>query len=517
MTILIQLIYSGIALGMIYAVIAFGYQLTFATSGTLNFGQGESLMLGALVGLTLVDTLGLNYWLMIPIVCLFGLVQGALVERIGVKPALRIKSEFGWIMSTIALGIIFRNVAENVWGRDDLKFPSPLPESPIHLFGANVLPMELLVVVGALLMMAAVEFFNRRSIYGKAVVATSNDRDAAGLMGINTSLVITFSYALSSMAAAFAGVLVARSRSPAPRWARCSSSGVRRGDYRRTVERDGHARGWRDSRHRRDDDHVLHFDRLQRRAGSRTAAARAGREAGGPVRQDRHQEGVTMTAQTSTARGARDLGGLRVTTTLAAIVGIVALFGFPMAIGNPYYIHMIETIMIYAILLFGLDIVVGYTGQVSLGHAGLFGIGAYVAGVFFTKLGLTLWLALPASILITAAFGAVLALPALRVIGPYLAMVTLAFGTIIQILINEMDFLTDGPMGITLTKPLVGGIRSMRPSTTGWWPRCCWRACSWRTGFSSRISGGPSRRCGIHRWRRTAWACRCIATRCMRS
>ncbi|WP_150608503.1 ABC transporter permease subunit [Pandoraea cepalis] len=128
-----------------------------------------------------------------------------------------------------------------------------------------------------------------------------------------------------------------------------------------------------------------------------------------------------------------------------------------MAIGNPYYIHMIETIMIYAILLFGLDIVVGYTGQVSLGHAGLFGIGAYVAGVFFTKLGLTLWLALPGAILITAAFGAVLALPALRVIGPYLAMVTLAFGTIIQILINEMDFLTDGPMGITLTKPLVGG------------------------------------------------------------
>lgn len=164
-----------------------------------------------------------------------------------------------------------------------------------------------------------------------------------------------------------------------------------------------------------------------------------------------------MTAQTSTARADRDLGGLRVGTKLAAILAIVALFGFPLAVGNPYYIHMIETIMIYAILLFGLDIVVGYTGQVSLGHAGLFGIGAYVAGVFFAKLGLTLWLALPAAILITAAFGAVLALPALRVIGPYLAMVTLAFGTIIQILINEMDFLTAGPLGIKLTKPLIGG------------------------------------------------------------
>ncbi|VVD60439.1 Xylose import ATP-binding protein XylG [Pandoraea morbifera] len=164
-----------------------------------------------------------------------------------------------------------------------------------------------------------------------------------------------------------------------------------------------------------------------------------------------------MTAQSSHARGAADTGSLRVTTKLAAIVGIVALFGFPVAVSNPYYIHMIETIMIYAILLFGLDIVVGYTGQVSLGHAGLFGIGAYVAGVFFAKLGLSFWFALPAAILVTAAFGAILALPALRVIGPYLAMVTLAFGTIIQILINEMDFLTSGPMGITLTKPVIGG------------------------------------------------------------
>lgn len=208
MQILTQLIFSGIALGMIYAVIAFGYQLTFATSDTLNFGQGDALMLGALVGLTLVNA-GLNYWLMIPLVCLFGAVQGMVVERIGVRPAIRIKSEFGWIMSTIALGIIFKNVAENIWGRDDLKFPSPVPESPFKLLGANVLPMELLVVVGALFMMLAVELFNRRSIYGKAVVATFNDRDAAKLMGINTGLVITFSYALSSLTAAFAGVLIA--------------------------------------------------------------------------------------------------------------------------------------------------------------------------------------------------------------------------------------------------------------------------------------------------------------------
>ena len=137
--------------------------------------------------------------------------------------------------------------------------------------------------------------------------------------------------------------------------------------------------------------------------------------------------------------------------------GLAALVLFPIVIPNPYYIHLAETILIYAILLFGLDIVVGYTGQVSLGHAGLFGIGSYATGVLVFKLGLSFWLAIPASILGAALFGAILALPALRVTGPYLAMVTLAFGTIIQILINEMSFLTEGPMGIKIHKPVLFG------------------------------------------------------------
>ncbi|HAV36617.1 MAG TPA: ABC transporter [Massilia sp.] len=144
-------------------------------------------------------------------------------------------------------------------------------------------------------------------------------------------------------------------------------------------------------------------------------------------------------------------------TLLASLVGIAVLAAFPLVVTNPYYVHLVETILIYAILLFGLDIVVGYTGQVSLGHAGLFGIGSYVTAVLIMHFGTPWFLAIPASILVTALFGAVLALPALRVTGPYLAMVTLAFGTIIQILINEMSFITQGPMGITLTKPSVFG------------------------------------------------------------
>lgn len=142
---------------------------------------------------------------------------------------------------------------------------------------------------------------------------------------------------------------------------------------------------------------------------------------------------------------------------LLGLAGVAALGLFPVFVHNPYYLHLAETILIYAILLFGLDIVVGYTGQVSLGHAGLFGIGSYTSGVLVFKLGCPVLLALPASIAVTAVFGALLALPALRVTGPYLAMVTLAFGTIIQILINEMTFLTEGPMGIKVAKPVLFG------------------------------------------------------------
>ena len=293
MDILLQLVFSGIALGMIYAVIAFGYQLTFATSGTLNFGQGEALMLGALVGLSVVGNIHggpyLNYWLMIPIVLVFGALQGMFVEWIGVRPAIKIKSEFGWIMSTIALAIIFKNVAENIWGKDALPFPSPISGTPFQVFGANVQPMQVLVVIGALLIMAAVELFNRKSIYGKAVVATSNDRDAAGLMGINTSMVITFSYALSSATAAFAGVLVA------PLTLTGATTGLEslcRGHHRRPDLGHGRHRRRPDPGRGRDRDRFLYLHRLQGSPWTGAAAAGPGGETCRPVRQNCDQEGL---------------------------------------------------------------------------------------------------------------------------------------------------------------------------------------------------------------------------------
>jgi ABC-type branched-subunit amino acid transport system ATPase component/ABC-type branched-subunit amino acid transport system permease subunit len=144
---------------------------------------------------------------------------------------------------------------------------------------------------------------------------------------------------------------------------------------------------------------------------------------------------------------------------LFAALGLVAALALPFFVTSPYYIHLLATIAIYSILVLGLDIVFGYTGEVSIGHAALWGIGAYTAGVLYIKFGIGLWPSLIAGPVVAGLFGAILALPALRVTGPYLAMVTLAFGTIVQILINEMDFLTNGARGIPLTKPLFVDLR----------------------------------------------------------
>ena len=159
---------------------------------------------------------------------------------------------------------------------------------------------------------------------------------------------------------------------------------------------------------------------------------------------------------------------------LSLALGIVGALLLPFAIlaiagsSAPYYLHLLILIAIYAILALGLDIVFGYTGEVSLGHAALFGIGAYTAGIFVhhhlliggaASSTADIFVAMFFGTIVAAIFGALLALPALQVTGPYLAMVTLAFGTIIGILINETDALTNGPKGITLIKPMLFDLR----------------------------------------------------------
>jgi branched-chain amino acid transport system permease protein len=131
------------------------------------------------------------------------------------------------------------------------------------------------------------------------------------------------------------------------------------------------------------------------------------------------------------------------------IVCLGVSIALPIGITNSYYMYIIDLILIYAILSLGLDLLVGRTGQVSLGHGAFFGIGAYTAAILSTKANLSLWLTLPSSIIITAVLGLVIGYIALKLKEDYLVMATLAFGTIVWLVFLNWKSVTRGPMGIS--------------------------------------------------------------------
>lgn len=206
-SIIAQLTISGALMGLVYTLIAYGFQLTYATSKSINFGQGELVMLSAFFSLSLIDR-GLPFAVVVLGGLLFGTLLGLVVERTAVRLALEQKNE-GWILLTVIFGLLGFSVAENIYGRDDRPFPTPISADAISIFNISITPLEISVAIGVLTIMGVIELLKRRTLLGKAFAAVSADRDAAELMGISATRIIMLSYGLSGMVAAMAGMLVA--------------------------------------------------------------------------------------------------------------------------------------------------------------------------------------------------------------------------------------------------------------------------------------------------------------------
>src|SRR3954454_1677910 len=137
------------------------------------------------------------------------------------------------------------------------------------------------------------------------------------------------------------------------------------------------------------------------------------------------------------------VGGVVVT-----LVAFLAILLLPLTFENGYHMRIAQQIAFYTIAAIGLNMLVGYQGQVSLGHGGLFAVGAYTSALLATRLGLPVWLCLVAAAAVAGLVGALLALPTLRAKGPYLAMVTIAFSVIIYVVAQNWTALARGPEGI---------------------------------------------------------------------
>ena len=134
---------------------------------------------------------------------------------------------------------------------------------------------------------------------------------------------------------------------------------------------------------------------------------------------------------------------------------IAALLAAPL-VASAYWVSLMNLIGIYVIVALGLNLLTGYTGQVSLGHAAFFAIGAYTSAILTGKLGIPFWLALPAAGVLAAITGIIIGLPALRLKGLYLAIATMGFAFIVEEIIVQWEGLTNGVNGINIVRPIIG-------------------------------------------------------------
>jgi len=199
---------SGLGLGSMYGLLALGFYITYSVSSTVNFAQGSSMMVGAVLAYTFAVTLG---WPFVP-AALMALalcaVYGMLVEILAVRPFAR-RGSNAWLMATVALGIIADNVVLFTFGKEPRGFTMPWATGSFQLFGIGVSPLQLAIPALGLSLAGALHLFSRRTRLGKALLAVVQNADAARLMGINVPLAILLAYAVSTMFAGAAGIMIA--------------------------------------------------------------------------------------------------------------------------------------------------------------------------------------------------------------------------------------------------------------------------------------------------------------------
>lgn len=219
----LQVLVSGLAIGGVYALIALSFSITFTTTKTLNFAQGEFIGVGAFLGVTLLYALsgegsfaalppaaagGANYPLAAVAVGAALGALGLLLFLAAIRPFAG-KPGMSWVMSTIGFGIILQSLGLAVWGPAPVNMPSPFGDDVIRLAGAGVRPQEILVLAVAVALMLALDLLMRRTRLGKAMRAVAHNPQVAALMGINVAAVMLGAFALSSALAGVGGLLVA--------------------------------------------------------------------------------------------------------------------------------------------------------------------------------------------------------------------------------------------------------------------------------------------------------------------
>ncbi|RJP74098.1 MAG: branched-chain amino acid ABC transporter permease [Candidatus Abyssobacteria bacterium SURF_17] len=207
LAITLQYVFTGVAIGSIYAMVGLGFNIIYNCTGIINFAQGEFVMLGGMFMVTLTTVWKLPVGIAFPIAVLLVVLVGIGFERIAIHP-LKNPSVLVLIMITIAGSILIKGLAMFAWGKEARYLPHFSGETPINIMGATILPQTLWVLASLLTVVVGLAYFFNRTLIGKAMRACAHNPDAARLVGISVKQMVTLSFGLSSGIGAIAGVVI---------------------------------------------------------------------------------------------------------------------------------------------------------------------------------------------------------------------------------------------------------------------------------------------------------------------
>lgn len=201
---------NGISLGSIYAIIALGYTMVYGIAKMLNFAHGDVIMIGSYVSFITFSQMGINPLLSVVISMCVCTVLGIVIERVAYKPLRRASSPLAVLITAIGVSYLLQNVALLVFGANPVSFTSVVSLPPLKLAGGELVisGTTIVTIVLCLIIMGCLMAFVKKTKAGQAMLAVSEDKDAAQLMGVNVNATIALTFAIGSGLAAIAGVLL---------------------------------------------------------------------------------------------------------------------------------------------------------------------------------------------------------------------------------------------------------------------------------------------------------------------
>ena len=206
----ISYLINGISLGSVYAIIALGYTMVYGIAKMLNFAHGDIIMVGGYAAFISMNSLGVNPILAVILSVVICTILGLVIERVAYRPLRNASSPLAVLITAIGVSYLLQNVALLIWGADTKSISNVISLPSLKLAGGSIVitGVTIVTIIGGILIMAGLMLFISKTKTGQAMLAVSEDKGAAQLMGINVNGTIALTFAIGSGLAAIAGVLL---------------------------------------------------------------------------------------------------------------------------------------------------------------------------------------------------------------------------------------------------------------------------------------------------------------------